>query len=197
MASDSTATAAAAAKHSDPTFRSYSSTQAATYASQRLSYPSLLYNAVLEYHAATGGQFSQLLDVGCGPGNATRDVAVSFDRALGVDPGEAMIAAARGKGGKTRDGGDVKYVVGAAEELGNVEGVGEGSVDLVIAAMAVGYSFLLVFLDISRIRTSQWVENLPRSTLFDFELLYWISADLLARRIGSIWTSSGRRPRRC
>lgn len=32
-----------------------------------------------------------LLDVGCGPGNATRDVALSFDEAIGVDPGVSGI----------------------------------------------------------------------------------------------------------
>ena len=141
MAPDSTGTAPPLApppKPSDPTFRSYSSKQAATYASQRLSYPSQLYAAVLEQHAATGGSFGKLVDVGCGPGNATRDVAGEFDEALGVDPGEAMIAAAREKGGRTRTGAEVRYVVGAAEELVGVEGVGEGSVDLVTAAMAVG-----------------------------------------------------------
>lgn len=124
---------------SDPTFRSYNTTQAQAYATQRLSYSSALYATVLTHHESTGGAFDFLLDVGCGPGNATRDVARSFDRALGVDPGEAMIAAARERGGRTRSGEEVRFEVGPAEAVSAVEGVpaGEG-VDLVIAAMAVG-----------------------------------------------------------
>lgn len=125
-------------KPNDPTFRSYSTEQAKVYASQRLSYPEVLYNAVLEHHASTGGQFGLLLDVGCGPGNATRDVARSFERAMGVDPGEAMIGAAREQGGHTKTGQEIVYVLGQAEELVKVEGLEEGSVDLLTSAMAVG-----------------------------------------------------------
>jgi ubiquinone/menaquinone biosynthesis C-methylase UbiE len=136
MAPDSPAPAPANAR--DPTFRSYTSSQAKLYASQRLSYPEALYRTVLDHHVATGGHLDSVVDVGCGPGNATRDVARSFKRALGVDPGEAMIAAAREHGGVTREGEEIRYVVGAAEELAGVEGVEAGAVDLVTAAMAVG-----------------------------------------------------------
>jgi ubiquinone/menaquinone biosynthesis C-methylase UbiE len=141
MATDSTGIpsgSSADTKPSDPTFRRYTQDQAKVYASQRLSYPSELYEAVLAYHSSTGGQFDLLVDVGCGPGNATRDVARSFDRALGVDPGEAMIETARGLGGKTRADEDIGFVAGAAEELLGVPGVQEERVDLVTAAMAVG-----------------------------------------------------------
>jgi ubiquinone/menaquinone biosynthesis C-methylase UbiE len=141
MATDSTgipSSSSADTKPSDPTFRRYTQDQAKAYASQRLSYPSELYEAVLAYHSSTGGQYDLLVDVGCGPGNATRDVARSFDRALGVDPGEAMIETARGLGGKTRADEDIGFVAGAAEELLGVPGVQDGRVDLVTAAMAVG-----------------------------------------------------------
>jgi len=70
---------------SDPTFRSYTAEQAKYYGSQRLSYAAALYDLVLNHHAATGGQFGLTVDVGCGPGNATRDVARHFDAALGVE----------------------------------------------------------------------------------------------------------------
>ena len=122
-------------KLSDPTFRSYNSEQAKVYASQRLSYPELLYSAVLSHHSSTGGQLGLLLDVGCGPGNATRDMARSFEHALGVDPGEAMVVAAREQGGVTATGSEIRYVVSAAEELVAVQ---DGEVDLLISAMAVG-----------------------------------------------------------
>jgi len=82
-----------------------------------------------------------LLDVGCGPGNATRDVALQFERAVGADPGEQMIEAAREIGGKTKSGEEIRFVVRVAEEISGIECLeevnGNGKVDLLIAAMAV------------------------------------------------------------
>ena len=121
----------------DPTFRSYSAEQAKAYATHRLSYEPAIYDMVLKYHSETGGQFGLLLDVGCGPGNATRDFALSFDQAIGVDPGAAMIDAARELGGKTKTGKEVQYEVSSAEEISRVRGLEEGSVDILMAAMAV------------------------------------------------------------
>ena len=121
----------------DPTFRSYSSSQAALYASARLSYPSALYNTLLSYHASTSGAFDTVLDVGCGSGNAIRDLAQSFEVAIGVDPGQEMIEAARRLGGSTAVDNPIAYYVAGAEQLETVEQLGEASVDLMIAAMAV------------------------------------------------------------
>jgi hypothetical protein len=81
----------ASATPTDPTFRSYSADQAKAYATHRLSYKPAIYDTVLNFHSSTGGNFGLLLDVGCGPGNATRDVALSFDEAIGVDPGVSGI----------------------------------------------------------------------------------------------------------
>ena len=121
----------------DPTFRSYSAEQAKIYATRRLSYEHAIYDTVLSFHSSTGGKFGLLLDVGCGPGNATRDVASSFDEAIGVDPGANMIDEARGLGGNTKSDGVVRYEVFPAEEISSVKGLEEGSVDLLISAMAV------------------------------------------------------------
>ncbi|KUJ22537.1 S-adenosyl-L-methionine-dependent methyltransferase [Mollisia scopiformis] len=121
----------------DPTFRSYSAEEAKVYATHRLSYPETLYNKVLEHHASTGGQFTLLFDVGCGPGNATRDVALSFDRAIGADPGEAMIGAARELGGKTKSGAEIRYEACPAEGISKIKGLEAESVDLLTSAMAV------------------------------------------------------------
>lgn len=123
----------------DPTFQAYSTEQARIYAAHRLSYPEALYNKVLEHHKSTGGHFNLLFDVGCGPGNATRDVALSFDQAIGADPGDAMIGAARGLGGKTKSGADIRYEVCPAEEISKIEGLELGSVDLLTSAMAVSH----------------------------------------------------------
>lgn len=121
----------------DSTFRSYSDEQAKLYATHRLSYAPALYDVILNHHSQTGGQFGLLLDVGCGPGNATSDVALSFDEALGVDPGAAMIGAAKDRGGKTKSGKDIRYEVAPAEEVSNVKGLEPNSVDLLTAATAV------------------------------------------------------------
>jgi trans-aconitate methyltransferase len=121
----------------DPTFRSYSAVQAETYAVERGSYSKELYDIVLKYHTGTGGKLDQLLDVGCGPGNVTRDLAVVFDQAVGIDPGAEMIAAARSRGGKTRSRNDIKFEVKSAEECSKVDGVQTGTVDLLTAAMSV------------------------------------------------------------
>ena len=121
----------------DPTFRSYSSFQAALYASARSSYPPALYDPLLSYHTSTFGVLHTVLDVGCGPGNAVRDIAPSFEVAIGVDPGEEMLNTARRLGGNTAVDDPIAYCVAGAEELGSVEQLGESSVDLLIAAIAV------------------------------------------------------------
>ena len=121
----------------DPPFRFYSTVQAQTYAVERRSYPNELYDIVLNYHTSTGGKLNQLLDVGCGPGNATRDLSVAFDSAIGVDPSTEMIATARSRGGKTRSGDDIKFEVSLAEECSKIDEVGSETVDLLTAAMAV------------------------------------------------------------
>ncbi len=128
-----------ASKPSDPTFRSYSADEANVYATQRTSYSQDLYDTVLKHHAATGGQFGLVVDVGCGPGNATRDVASFFDEAIGVDPGASMINTAKDLGGKTKSGSSIKYVVSPSEELSQVDGLKPGSVDLLTSAMAVSF----------------------------------------------------------
>ncbi|KAH7417046.1 S-adenosyl-L-methionine-dependent methyltransferase [Cadophora sp. MPI-SDFR-AT-0126] len=122
--------------HSDPTFRSYTAEQAKQYASHRLAYSQALYDIVLNHHTSTGGKLDLLLDCGCGPGLATRDLALSFDQAIGVDPGAAMIAAAQEIGGKTKSGDEIRYVVAAAEDISGIEGLQPESVDLLTAAMA-------------------------------------------------------------
>jgi trans-aconitate 3-methyltransferase len=123
----------------DPTFRSYSAQEAKLYAASRLSYSQNIYNKVLDHHIATRGKFGLLLDVGCGPGNATRDLALYFDRAIGADPGAQMIEAANALGGNTKSGNAIEFLVGPAEDISQFKGLEPGSVDLLTAAMAVGW----------------------------------------------------------
>jgi trans-aconitate 3-methyltransferase len=132
---------------SDPTFRHYSPAQAKLYADgRRHAYPDDLYDTIFQYHSQTKGEFHSLLDVGCGPGNATRDLARVFDVAVGVDPGQQMIAAAQNEANTTRTGKRVLFEVLPAEKCAQVKetkagrelGLTErGGVDLLTSAMAV------------------------------------------------------------
>lgn len=130
--------------NADPTFRNYTNEQAKIYAAHRLSYPPKLYEIVINHHKKTGGQFNLVLDLGCGPGNATRDIATHFEEAIGCDAGAAMIDAAREIGGKTKNGKDIKWIVVSGEEFAELDEIVEGSVDLITVAMAVcvAYSFV-------------------------------------------------------
>lgn len=122
--------------HSNPTFRSYSSTQAKAYAAGRPGYSSALLQVVIQHHVEAGGMLGTVLDVGCGPGTATQSLAPHFEDAIGVDSGEQMIEMARRIGGTTRSGRSTRYELCSAENLTQLSGVAEGSVDMVTAAMA-------------------------------------------------------------
>lgn len=122
----------------DPTFRSYTQKEAEAYALGRgTAYSPLLYSEILTYHTNGDGVYQKLLDVGCGPGNATRDLAPSFCEVVGVDPSEAMIATARKKGYKSKNGKDVIFKVHGGEQLDSIQGLEPESVDVITSAMAV------------------------------------------------------------
>ncbi|PYH51468.1 methyltransferase tpcM [Aspergillus niger CBS 101883] len=120
---------------SDPTFRYYTTGQATRYAENRLGYPAELYDLVLRYHAESNGNFKTLLDVGCGPGNATRDLAPHFECAVGIDPGLEMIQTAQRLGGVTKSNSPIEFQVSTAEDCAKIDNVHNG-VDLLVSAMA-------------------------------------------------------------
>ena len=121
----------------DPTFRSYKPAQAQLYAGSRPAYPPVLYEHMFSEHASTGGQFGFVVDVGCGPGSATRDLAPTFDHAVGLDPREEMLNVAIEKGGETRTGETIQYEVSEAEKIASVAGLPKGGVDMITASTAV------------------------------------------------------------
>jgi trans-aconitate 3-methyltransferase len=45
---------------------------------------------ILDYHKATMGLCETALDLGCGPGTVTKDLATRFDRVFGSDISEKM-----------------------------------------------------------------------------------------------------------
>ena len=130
---------------SDPTFRHYDQVKAQSYANHRGSYSSKLYDTILDYHREVGnGRFDALLDVGCGPGNSTRDLAQQFERAYAVDPGAELIQSAKKLGGTSRNSSPIVFAVAPAEDFAkqpeiprydiNIDGSG---VDMITAGMAV------------------------------------------------------------
>jgi trans-aconitate 3-methyltransferase len=126
--------------NADPTFRSYAASQAASYAKHRQGHPPLLINSIIDTHTTNGlGQLGTIVDVGCGPGTATRSLALFFEHAFGLDPGASMINTATHLGGTAKSGEAIMYAVASAEEIDaklTELGVEEGSVDMITAATA-------------------------------------------------------------
>lgn len=123
----------------DPTFQTYTTSQAQAYNSGRGSYTTTLYSTVLAHHRSTGGTMDLLLDVGCGPGNSTRPLAASFARAIGIDGGAAMINVAREAEAQVADRPAISYECLSAERCDQVTLDGDpqlGKVDLLTSAMA-------------------------------------------------------------
>ncbi|EWG53550.1 hypothetical protein FVEG_11957 [Fusarium verticillioides 7600] len=117
---------------SDPTFRAYSAQQGATYAEHRRNYNPKLYDAIIDFHKEGSGRFDTLIDVGCGPGTATRSLAPHFKTAYGLDPSEGMISTARSI--TTLE--NVKFEVSSAESLGSelANPIPNGSIDVITGA---------------------------------------------------------------
>src|ERR1700753_993434 len=122
----------------ETTFSSFNHEQGTNYAENRRNYHPGLYQAIIDRHTATGGEFDTLLDVGCGPGTAVRTLAPRFVHAIGLDPSEGMISTARSLGGTSSTSEPIRFDVSTAEKLGtNLSPVIEdGSVDLITAATA-------------------------------------------------------------
>ncbi|KAJ4861258.1 methyltransferase domain-containing protein [Trichoderma breve] len=83
----------------ETTFSSYDQNQGKAYAHARPDYDPGVYKAIINHHKSTGGQFDTVVDVGCGPGSATRGLAPYFTNAIGLDPSQGMVATARSFGG--------------------------------------------------------------------------------------------------
>ena len=127
----------------EETFRAYSEKQGTFYNNARRNYHRYFYKILVDHHKATGGQFDNLLDVGCGPGYAANSLAPDFTHATGIDPSSGMIEVARSisqrdKASQTSSGERVRFEVSSAEELGNCLSppIADGSIDLITAANA-------------------------------------------------------------
>src|SRR5271156_2446026 len=126
-----------ASTSTDPTFRSYNATQAQSYSQGRGSYPDELVRVICDHHARTGGLFTQLLDVGCGPGNASRSLSPSFTHAIGCDPSVEMVNIARSIPSRTLTLDEqIRFEVSASEEIASLPKVQAGTIDLITVASA-------------------------------------------------------------
>ncbi|KAK6845869.1 hypothetical protein PG990_007676 [Apiospora arundinis] len=120
-------------------FRNYSTEDGKHYANFRPHYHENLYKLVIDHHATTGGQFDTIVDLGCGPGTAVRELAPKFQHAFGLDPSEGMISAARSLGGVTSINELIRFEASSAEEIGSQllpGGIPNASVDLIVASTA-------------------------------------------------------------
>lgn len=117
---------------SEPTFRAYNQEQGATYAQYRQDYNPKLYETIINYHKDGAGQFDTVIDVGCGPGFALRNLAPHFTNAIGLDPSEGMIKAARSIDGSA----NIRFELSTAETLGSdlATPIPDQSVDLITAS---------------------------------------------------------------
>ncbi|KAL3469547.1 S-adenosyl-L-methionine-dependent methyltransferase [Aspergillus californicus] len=125
---------------SEKTFRGYTEEQGQTYAQNRLDYHPSLYNRIITHHTTTGGHLDTIIDVGCGPGIAISNLSKYFNHAIGLDPSQGMITAARSVHADklTRTGEPIRFEVSTAEDLGSrlADPIPDASVDMIVAATA-------------------------------------------------------------
>lgn len=133
-----------ATQDQEKTFRSYSTEDAAKYAQARLHYSNELYQAIISHHTSSGGNLNSVVDIGCGPGIATFQLAKYFKTVIGLDPSEGMINMARSQlqaSGPPNPGVDVKFEVSTAEDI-DPSLIPDGSVDVITAATCAHVSCL-------------------------------------------------------
>jgi SAM-dependent methyltransferase len=122
----------------DPTFHKFSAKEGRAYAASRgISYPPKVFQEILDYH---GGVTDLAVDVGCGPGNVTRDLAKYFDKVVGLDNSPGMVDAANAilqDESESGLNGKVEFRVCPAEKIDELGGLVEGSVDVITSAVAV------------------------------------------------------------
>ncbi|OJJ50406.1 hypothetical protein ASPZODRAFT_1166595 [Penicilliopsis zonata CBS 506.65] len=130
--STSTIPSTTTAMASEKTFLAYTPSQGKVYAEARRDYHRSVYDAVLSYHTSGGGELDTLLDIGCGPGTATRRLGGHFEHAIGLDASAGMVETARTLGGTTATGEKIRFEVSTSDKL--VEG--DCCVDVIVAATA-------------------------------------------------------------
>lgn len=129
-----TAPLTSSAHQAETTFKNYDSNDAAKYAAYRTPYPPSFIQKVIDKHTSSGGQLTRVLDIGCGPGIATRQVAAYFQHVVGVDAGESMIMTARKIPCLSLTEEQATFEICGAEEIDKM--VDHGNIDLITVATA-------------------------------------------------------------
>lgn len=93
------------------------------YSDHRPSYGKALFDHLLQYHQ---GDLKTAIDLGCGTGQITSELAKSVDRVIGFDTSSTMLA-------KASKADNIMYQVGEAENLPTIE---DNSIDLVTVGQA-------------------------------------------------------------
>lgn len=96
------------------------------YADVRPGYPAVLFDDLSRCAALSNK--ATVLEVGCGAGQATRDLASRAGRVVALDPGQALITAARQRIPAT----NVEFIISSFEDAT----VPRGAFDLVVSAQA-------------------------------------------------------------
>lgn len=97
-----------------------------SYSKFRPSYSDEIYSLIYQSHASHQGAFQLAVDVGCGTGQVTTEIAKKFDQVYGIDPLEDQI-----KNASPKD--NIIYQVGSAEDLSQFK---DHSVDMVTVGTA-------------------------------------------------------------
>ncbi|KAJ1303382.1 hypothetical protein OPQ81_011574 [Rhizoctonia solani] len=123
---------------------------AAFYASFRPTYPRALFEFIYAYHAQSRrAGWERVVDLGCGTGQATLEVAEQFKAAIGCDPSEGMIENARLAAGQSGRARKPDFVVSPAEKLSFL---GDSSVDMAVAAQAAHwFDYKSLFPELARV----------------------------------------------
>ncbi|KAF4613375.1 hypothetical protein G7Y89_g15512 [Cudoniella acicularis] len=101
---------------------------AVSYAAFRPGYPPQVFKTILSYHR---GPSTLLLDLGCGHGLISRELAPSFTKVIGTDPSPTMITQAKSSTPSSLS--NVSFCQASAEDLSFIE---DGSLDMVVAGQA-------------------------------------------------------------
>ncbi|KAF3911935.1 hypothetical protein ABW20_dc0108180 [Dactylellina cionopaga] len=118
------------------TFRDFTKDQGYEYAKYRRDYHPSLYQKIIEYHTAKGGRLGTLLDCGCGPGTAVRNLGLHFAHAIGVDASGGMINTAKSLGGVTSTSEPIRFEISGDFGASVSPPILDGSVDVIIVATA-------------------------------------------------------------
>ncbi|KAI8179226.1 hypothetical protein K4K51_003805 [Colletotrichum sp. SAR 10_75] len=117
---------------------------AAGYAAFRPSYPASLYKTILGYHNAKSSN-GTALDLGCGHGLISRELAPHFSKVIAIDPSANMVKQAS----ESTTDAKITFRQASSEDLSFVE---DQSVDLVVAGQAAHwFNYVKVWPQLARV----------------------------------------------